>query len=167
MEISLRRVEPADYQLIQRWQNDPEVFWLMDYEKPFSLEDIKESEEQAAREGVPFIIQADGRPIGRTGINQIRRRDAVAALYLMIGEPDARGRGYAKPALQAVLDYGFNTMNLRLIWLLTLSENERAIGLYKSVGFSIDATLRDRSVLGGRTLDHICMSTTREEFMSR
>jgi cyclophilin family peptidyl-prolyl cis-trans isomerase len=46
--VTLRPVEERDYSLIHAWQNDPEVWWLMDYESPFSLADIAESEKRAA-----------------------------------------------------------------------------------------------------------------------
>src|ERR1043165_506681 len=49
--VQLRRVEPGDYPAIQVWQNDPEVFYWMDYERAFSLDDIKESETRAVGEG--------------------------------------------------------------------------------------------------------------------
>ena len=52
--VTLRRVEPRDHEAIQRWQNEPTVFRWMDYVRPFSLADIKESEERAAQEGHPF-----------------------------------------------------------------------------------------------------------------
>ncbi len=162
--VTLRRVEPADYPLIQRWQNDPEVFRLMDYERPFSLEDIRASEEEAAREGVPFLIEAEGRPVGRVGLNQFRQRDRVASLYIFIGEREAWGKGYGRDALHAVLEYAFDTCNLRLVQLWTLADNERAIALYKSIGFVLEGTLRDRSFVGGRSIDHLVMSITREEF---
>ena len=51
--VTLRPVEERDYPLIHAWQNDPEVWWLMDYESPFSLADIAESEKRAHRGGVP------------------------------------------------------------------------------------------------------------------
>jgi hypothetical protein len=167
MSVTLRRVEPADYPLIQRWQNDPEVFARMDYERPFSLEDIQASEEQATREGTPFIIEADGRPVGRIGLNQFRRRDRTAALYLFIGERDAWGKGYGRAALEALLTYAFETEDLRLVHLYSLADNDPAIALYKSVGFVEEARLRDRSYLDGRFVDHAVMSITRDEFMSR
>ena len=37
VQVLLRPVEERDYSLIHSWQNDPEVWWLMDYERPFSL----------------------------------------------------------------------------------------------------------------------------------
>lgn len=162
--VKLRRVEPADYPLIHRWQNSPEVFRWMDYIEPFSLENIRISEEQAAREGYPFIIEAEGRPVGRIGINQVRPRDRVGSVYMFIGEPDVWGKGFGRQALQAVLGYGFSTLNLNLVELWTLAKNDRAIRLYKSVGMVEDARLRDRSFNNGAYDDRIVMSITREEF---
>jgi RimJ/RimL family protein N-acetyltransferase len=49
--VLLRPVEERDHALIHAWQNDPEVWWLMDYEGPFSMQDIAESEKRAREEG--------------------------------------------------------------------------------------------------------------------
>ena len=92
--VTLRPVEERDYPLIHAWQNDPEVWWLMDYEAPFSLADIAESEKRAAEEGFPFIIEAEGHPIGRIGINNLRRRDRICSLYIFIGDRTAWGKGF-------------------------------------------------------------------------
>ncbi|HEX9697525.1 MAG TPA: GNAT family protein [Actinomycetota bacterium] len=165
--VTIRRVEPADYPAIQRWQNDPEVFALMDYERPFSAADIAASEQNAADEGVPFVIEAGGAPIGRIGLNQFRARDRTASLYVYIGERSAWGSGYGRAALDLILRYAFETLNLRLVQLWTLAHNERAIHLYKAVGFVEEARLRDRSFIEGHFVDHIVMSVTSEEFSAR
>ena len=162
--VRLRRVEPDDYPLIQRWQNHPEVFRWMDYDEPFTLEDIRESESRAVREGYPFVIEADGRPIGRIGLNQIRPRDRVGSLYVFVGETDMWGMGYGKEALEALLGYGFRVLNLNTIELWTLAKNERAMKLYKSAGMIEEARLRDRSFNHGAYDDRVIMSITREEF---
>jgi hypothetical protein len=44
-------VEERDHALIHAWQNDPEVWRLMDYEGPFSMEDNVASEQRAREEG--------------------------------------------------------------------------------------------------------------------
>ena len=78
--VALRPVEERDYPLIHAWQNHPEVWFWMDYERPFSLEDIAESESRARSEGHAFVIEAEGRPIGRIGLNRFRERDRIAFL---------------------------------------------------------------------------------------
>jgi len=162
--VTLRRVEPADYPLVLTWQNDPVVFRWMDYSRKFSLADIEDSEQQATREGHPFVIEADGRPVGRIGLNNFRPRDGMASLYIFVGDREAWGKGYGRLALMALLAYGFDTLNLRMIELWTLGDNERAIHLYKRCGFSEDGRLRDRSWIEGAWVDHLVMSINAEEF---
>ena len=77
--VALRPVEDADVPLIHRWMNHPDVWRGMDYERPFSLADVREDVERSRADGVPFTIVADGRPIGRIGLNAFRRRDRIAA----------------------------------------------------------------------------------------
>jgi RimJ/RimL family protein N-acetyltransferase len=162
--VILRRCEPRDLELIQRWQNDPIVFRWMDYVRPFSLEDIRESEERAAREGHPFIIEADGRPLGRIGLNNFRPRDQMASLYIFVGERELWGKGFGRDAMMTLLAHAFDTLNLRQVELWTLADNERAIHMYKACGFVEDGRLRDRSWIEGHYIDHLVMSITADEF---
>lgn len=162
--VTLRRSEPRDHEYILRWQNDPVVFRWMDYVRPFSPSDIQESEEAAAREGDPFVIEVEGRPLGRIGLNNFRPRDHMASLYIFVGERESWGKGYGRDALMTLLAYAFDTKNLRLVELWTLADNERAIRMYKGCGFVEDGRLRDRSWIEGHYVDHLVMSVTAEEF---
>jgi len=64
-KVVLRPVEDGDIPLIHRWMNSPEVWRGMDYERPFSLTDVREDVERSRSDGVPFTIVVDGQPIGR------------------------------------------------------------------------------------------------------
>jgi len=162
--VHLRRVEPSDYPDIQRWQNEPEVFRWMDYVKAFSLADIQKSEENAVKEGHPFIIVAEGKGIGRIGLNNFRRRDQMASLYVFIGEPNVWSKGYGLDALMTLLVYGFDILNLRVIELWTLADNERAIHMYKKAGLVEDARIPNRSFKEDHWVDHLVMSIDRDGF---
>jgi len=163
--LLLRPVEEADHPLILTWQNDPEVSWWMDYERTFALEDIRESEARAKLEGHAFLIEAEGQPIGRVGLNQHRERDRVCSLYVFIGERSAWGKGYGPEAIVAMLGWGFANLHLYLVELWGLSENERAFRAYERVGMRRDGTLRERSYKSDdRHHDRTFMSITRDEF---
>jgi RimJ/RimL family protein N-acetyltransferase len=159
--VALRRVEPSDYPDIQRWQNDPEVFYWMDYERPFSLDDIRRSEERATEEGIPFLIEVEGRGIGRTGLNNFRHRDGLASFYLFVGERSVWGKRYGLDALLTVLRYAFEELGLRKVELWMLAGNERAHHLYKTAGFVEEARLPERSFKDGAYVDHVVMSVDR------
>ena len=162
--VTLRPGTQADHPAILAWQNQPEVWWLMDYEHPFTLEDIAASEARARSEGWPFIIEAEGRPIGRIGLDRFHERDRRCALYIFIGVPEAWGRGYGRDAITTLLADAFARFELDLIELWSLADNERAIRAYRACGFCEDGRLRGRSLKDGRRHDHLIMSITREEF---
>jgi RimJ/RimL family protein N-acetyltransferase len=162
--VTLRPVGENDYPLIHRWMNHPEVWRYMDYELPFSLVDVKEDMEQSRREGHPYVIVVEGRPIGRIGLNQFRPRDRICSLYMYIGEPTFWGRGYARDAVMALLGYAFDRWDLHQVELWSLADNDRAIQVYAGCGFVEEARLRQRSWKGGRWVDRVVMSVNREEF---
>lgn len=162
--VVLRPVEEQDYEDIKRWQNEPDVFAAMDYEQPFSLDDIRDSEARARLDGYPFIIEVDGRGIGRIGLNQIRRRDRIASLYVFIGEKALWGNGFGSDAITALLAYAFERLDLHQVELWGLEGNDRAFGAYAKCGFVHEATLRDRAFHDGRFIARVLMSVTREEF---
>lgn len=162
--VVLRPVEERDYPLIHRWVNHPEIWRYMDYERPFSLEDVREDIERSRAEGYPFTILVGDRPVGRIGLNALRRRDRIASVYMFIGEPAFWGQGYARDALMALLGFAFDRMDLHLVELWTLGDNDRAVKAYEAAGFVVEARLRDRSYKEGRFVEHVVMSVDRDAF---
>jgi RimJ/RimL family protein N-acetyltransferase len=162
--VTLREIQERDLPLILEWQNDPDVWWLMDYERHFTLEDIVEDAERSAREGHPFVIEAEGRAIGRIGLNQFRERDKICSLYLFIGDHGVWGKGYGTDAVVTLLGWAFVTFDLHQIELWSLATNERAIALYERCGFLREADLRERSHKDGRWLDRVVMSVQPGEY---
>ena len=162
--VVLRPVEDTDFDDILRWKNDLDVFTAMDYEQPFSIDDVRDDEARSRMEGYPFIIELDGRAIGRIGLNQLRRRDRIASLYLYIGEKALWGNGFGPDAISALLGYAFDRLDLHQVELWGLDGNVRAMRAYEKCGFVRDAVLRDRSWSDGRFVARIVMSVQRDEF---
>lgn len=165
-QVVLRPVEEADHPLILAWQNDPEVWWWMDYDRTFTLEDVHQSEALAKAEGHPFLIEVPGhRPIGRIGLNQFSERDETCSLYVFIGDHGAWDKGYGGDAITTVLAWGFQALGLHLVQLWGLSTNVRAMKAYRRLGFRVDGELRERSRKSdGKRYDRTTLSITRSEF---
>lgn len=162
--VKLRPVVEADYPLIHRWMNHPEVWHYMDYERPTSLTDVAEDAERSRQEGFPFTITVGERAIGRIGLNQFRRRDRICSLYMFIGEPAFWGQGYARDSVMALLAYAFDRWDLHQIELWALGDNNRGIATYARCGFVEEARLRDRSWKDGEWVERVVMSVRREDF---
>ena len=162
--MELRPVAESDAPLVHRWMNHPEVWRYMDYERQYSLAEVREDIVASRESGQPFTILVEGRPVGRIGLNQFRDRDRICALYMYIGEPDCWGHGFARDAVMALLSYAFDRWDFHQVELWTLADNDRAIAMYRRCGFVDEARLRERSFKEGGWVDHVVMSVNREEF---
>jgi RimJ/RimL family protein N-acetyltransferase len=162
--VVLRPVEDDDAPLIRRWMNEPSVWREMDYERPFSLADVRDDIERSRAEGQPFTIVVDDWPVGRIGLNAFRRRDRLAAMYVYIGEPDCWGKGYGRDAVLTLLGYAFDRFDLVRVELWALGDNARALETYLACGFVEEARLPERSYKEGGWVDRVVMSVTRQAF---
>ena len=163
--VLLRPTREEDLPHILAWQNHPEIARWMDYDQTFTLEDIRASEALARGQGRPFVIEVDGRAIGRIGLNAFQERDATCSLYVFIGEADVGGKHLGREAILVLLGHAFDDLGMRLVELWGLAGNERALHTYERCGFRREARLRERSLRSeGWYEDHVVMSVTRPEY---
>ena len=104
--------------------------------------------------------------IGMCGLYELNLINRCARLQMVIGEKDCWDMGYGQDATRLLLDFGFNILNLNNIILYTLSFNQRAIHLYRSIGFSEIGRRREARILGNARYDLIYMDMLAEEFDS-
>ena len=114
-----------------------------------------------------FVIEADGRVIGRIGLVQSNRRNGSAEFGIEIYDPDYVGKGYGRDAIAVLLDWAFRIENFRRIWLKTSAANERAIRCYRAVGFVEEGRLRQQLYYDGRYVDSVLMGLLRSEWEER
>ena len=102
-----------------------------------TIESEKEYLEKHAKDEATFgIIELKtDKLLGSIGLENIDYISRKATLGIFIGEKETRNKGYGTEAIQLILDYGFNYLNLNNIKLDVLSFNERAIACYKKCGF--------------------------------
>lgn len=60
------------------------------------------------------------------------------SIHIMIGNPDYRGKGIGKSAMQSAINYVKNTLKLNTIYSRHLADNMPVIYLNKSLGFKED-----------------------------
>jgi len=106
------------------------------------------------------------RPVGTTGLHQIDHRHRTASFGLMIGEPDARGRGFGTEATRLILDYGFVALGLNNVMLTVYEFNLAARRAYEKAGYKEIGRRRACRWMGGRAWDEIYMDCVADEFES-
>lgn len=77
------------------------------------------------------------REIGSVYLRDIDREAGEAEYGIFIGESEALGRGYGTQAAKLMLDYGFETLGLKKIFLRLLEDNAKALRSYEKAGFQL------------------------------
>lgn len=106
------------------------------------------------------------RPIGNVDLHAIDQANRSAELGIMIGEADARGRGYGTEAVRLVCDVGFNALGLNSISLVTFGWNIAGQKAYVKAGFREIGRRREARWFDGRYWDDILYDILRTEFES-
>lgn len=78
-------------------------------------------------------IIVDNQYVGNIYLTNIGNGSAVYHIFL--GEKSIWGKGVARRASQLILKYAFDSLNLNKAELNVKMKNERAIELYKRIGF--------------------------------
>lgn len=163
---------PLRRDLIQtylRWDNDfshrnmgsPGPTTLDQWEKRY--------EQRAAAEGeIHFTVYERDtlRPIGVTALQGIDMADRTAMFAILIGEPDARGRGYGTETTRLVLDYAFTALSLHSVMLTAYEFNTAGLRAYEKAGFKEFGRRREAHLMDGRWWDAVYMDCLASEFES-
>lgn len=114
-----------------------------------------------------FAIRSDNNSI--LGLAQLDAIDAVhrnAKLGIFIGDKNSRGKGYGKTALNELLTFGFNDINLVKIYLYVNSGNTDAISLYEKLNFVTEAVLKKHYYVDGEWENLLIMSKFKTQLIS-
>jgi RimJ/RimL family protein N-acetyltransferase len=150
-----------------KWLNDIELTQYLNIYRPLTRmeeEDWIENLKNRNDTIVFSISLLDNTHIGNCGLHQIDWKNRIAEVGIMIGDKELRGKGYGTEAMELLLEYGFNTVNLNRIQLRVFDYNIRAINSYKNVGFKEEGRIRQAMFKSGKYHDMFLMSILREEW---
>ena len=157
--------------LYQKWRNDFHVQRTFgNLPKPVTLEGQTTWFENAIGHGDTFWFTIYERetmhPIGTTDLFNVDHRWRVGQFGMMIGEADARGKGYGIEVARLMLDYGFIALGLRNIMLTVAEYNLAGRRAYEKAGFKEMGRRRKADIMNGVTYDEIYMDAIADEFES-
>lgn len=136
-KVRLRPVTGPDLELLERWDQDPELEALMG--RRFGAVQPMEwlRTHLTGRGGLAWMVEEaeTGRPVGELELANLNRRSGTVEVRICLGERESRGQGYGREALSLALRFAFVTWRLRSVHLRVYTENARAIHLYERLGF--------------------------------
>lgn len=166
--LKIRPLERDDLLFVHQLDNNAIVmrYWFEEpYEAFVELVDLynKHIHDQNERR---FIVQQDNDKVGLVElveINYIHRR----AEFQIIIAPNYQGMGYASRAAMLAMDYAFSILNINKLNLIVDKENEKAIHIYKKLGFATEGEFKNEYFYNGEYKTALRMCIFQSEYFSK
>lgn len=147
--------------------NDPAVSGNLMVSRPVSLlsgEEFFRSANKDDSKNVLLAIEVYGQFIGMMGLHDIDHRHGTATTGAWIGKP-YQGKGYGVEAKKLLLEYAFNTLNLRKICSNVFEFNDYSLSYSAKCGYREEGRLKKHIYAKGQYWDKVQLAVFREDFM--
>ena len=141
-KIRLRAPEPEDLDLLYLWENDPEVWHVSNTLTPFSYYTLKNYIEnshldifQAKQLRLMIEIKDTSQTIGTIDLFDFDPFHNRTGIGILIGDVSQRKMGYASEALDILINYSFDILNLHQLYCGIGADNISSIRLFQSKEF--------------------------------
>lgn len=157
--LILRRPAEKDADILFRYRSDKEYMRYIPHRYTEIIEDVYEqlriiNERIDKQEGINWAMTLKNSDdlIGMVGYVRLIPTQLRAELGYMTITPFQR-KGYTEEAAKAVIEYGFEKMNLHSVEAIVNHENEASKKLLEKLGFSKDAFFKEYLHHAGRFID--------------
>lgn len=103
-------------------------------------------------------------PIGECGFHTWNKSHFRAELFYTLRREEDKRKGFMTEALKAVLNYGFNEMELHRVEALVAAWNEPSVKLLQRYQFIKEGTMREDYYVNGKHEDSDCYSLLKGEW---
>lgn len=171
-DVVLRPLEPMDVDHLYEFRNDWEVTrHLGGFSAGYSranLEDwIKRHSNRPDEVLWTIAARISNQCAGHVGLYQVDNRVRNGQFAILIGDRSLWGKGLGPRVTSAVVSWGFSQLNLHKIGLRVLTNNQRAIHVYESLGFRSEGVLRDEQFRDGKYLNLMLMAIFKDEWQAQ
>lgn len=160
VRIVVRRAEPGDYEGIWRVFNDDAAYpGTLQLPLP-SREMWRKRAAEAPDSDYMFVACVGDEIVGHGGLHPAAkspRRSHAMMLGMVVAGP-WQGKGVGTALLGKMLDFADNWLNVFRIELTVYTDNERAIALYRKMGFELEGTYKAYALRAGRYVDSHAMA---------
>lgn len=165
--VILRLPTAEDAKLATGYINDPAVSANLLVYRPLSYlaeEEFFRSANKDDSKNVLLALEVNGQFIGMMGLHDIDYRHGTATTGAWIGKP-YQGKGYGPEAKMLLLEYAFNTLNLRKVCSNVFEFNEYSLKYSARCGYQEEGRLKKHIYAKGQYWDKVQLAVFREDFM--
>ena len=137
--VNIRAAEPNDADTIYAWENNTEIWRVSETYTPYSLFQIEQflmnnNDLFSMKQLRLMIDNKDGTSIGCIDIYDYDPVNSRVGIGILI-QKKYRKQGYALSALKKIINYCFNILILKQLYILTSIDNIDSINLFETLGF--------------------------------
>lgn len=163
MSITIRHIEPGDYEAIYKIFCGPKAVWGTS-QVPYPSSEMWRQRLADPPEGFYSLVACvEDEVVGQIGLhtspNKPRRRH-VGQIGIAVRD-DWQGKGVGTALLQAAIELADKWLNLSRLELEVYTDNEPAVRLYKKFGFEIEGTALQHAFRDGQFVDSYRMARLR------
>lgn len=165
-KIKLRALEPDDIERLYQWENDTEIWKYTNTLVPVSKFDLEQfvlssDKDPYKQKQVRFIIDVMGNEgkvssIGTADLFEFEPRHRRAGVGIMITKK-ARRNHFATMALEQLIKYAFEVLNLHQLFCNIALNNDYSIALFKKLGFEKSGIKKEWLFEDNKWTDEIMM----------
>ena len=111
-----------------------------------------------------IVLPEEHRHVGNVKLGPINWVHRNAEFGILVGAPEARGRGIGTEATKLILAHAFERLNLHRVGLGVVADNDPAIRSYRKVGFEVEGTYRQAILREGEFRDLCRMGILASDF---
>ncbi len=136
----LRAVEASDVEVMYLWENDPDVWRVSGTVAPISHDALVRfvsgaSGDLYAERQLRLIVDVEGVAVGAVDIYDFDPQHLRFGIGILIYAPEHRRRGYARAAVEAVVEYARCGLGVKQVWASVAADNEGSLALFEACGF--------------------------------
>jgi RimJ/RimL family protein N-acetyltransferase len=168
-KVNLRAIEEKDLELLHKWANDPDIWYMLGgWHFPSSMDYMKKWFENLKNDQLNqrFAIDVpDSGLIGTANILDIDWKNNHAFHGMMLGDKDIRGKGYGFDTIMAIMRYAFEELHLERLDGSMIEYNEISLNIYcMKCGWKEEGRQRNWYFRKNRYWDKIIVGITRNDY---
>ena len=157
--INLRAIEPADIDILYKWEKDTSIWYLSNTIEPFSkfiLEQyiLSSNQDIYSKKQLRLMIDINEskKTIGSIDLFDFDPKNKRAGIGILINKNE-RGKGYASEALELLINYSFHTLDLHQLYCNISADNNVSLKLFHNFGFEIIGLKKQWNFINDKWMD--------------
>lgn len=158
--IYLRALEPEDLEFVYAIENDEEIWEVSNTQTPYSkflirqyLENAQQDIYEAKQLRLAICVFDSDEAVGLIDLFDFDPKNNRAGIGILIQKKQDRARGIGSEALDLLIQYAFNQLQLHQLFANIGVENKHSLQLFSKFGFQEIGIKKDWNKVNGNYQD--------------